>query len=178
MSERPARAPSADPSSFYRLNEEIAAEVRRLEQAGALAPLQELLRAGGQELLVASVRRSEGLEELVGVLGPGDAAIPSAARASLAIAPAPLPPALEQVGDPACDCGPTGEAPGPEAAAPRPGWDAESFLAVRSRFTTLFPDGQARELYMPDHVCPVCLNDEANWIEDCGRACAACDFRW
>ncbi|MBL4846969.1 MAG: hypothetical protein JKY65_15725 [Planctomycetes bacterium] len=176
MSQAPPAAPSADPSSFYRLNEEIAAEVRRLEEAGALAPLQELLRAGGQELLVASVRRSEGLEELVGVLGPG---VPAAPAASQSTAPAPLPPALEQVGDPACDCGPAGEAAdeGPSDAQ-RPGWDAESYLAVRSRFTTLFPDGQARELYMPDHVCPVCLNDEANWIEDCGRACAACDFRW
>jgi hypothetical protein len=170
-------AQRADPSSFYRLNEEIAAEVRRLEEAGVLAPLQELLRAGGQELLVASVRRREGLEELVGVLGPapetdaGPAETPGPAVA--------LPPALDPTGEPAaCDCGPSqGASPGADDA-PRPGWDAESYLATRSRFTALFPDGEARELYMPDHVCPACLNDEANWIEDCGRACASCDFRW
>lgn len=164
-----------DPSSFYRLNEEIAAEVRRLEEAGVLAPLQELLRAGGQELLVASVRRAEGLEELVGVLGPSVGASPTGA-------PTPasgLPPATDPTGEPAaCDCGPEQEGEPAPAAGPRAGWDAESYLATRSRFTALFPDGEARELYMPDHVCPLCLNDEANWIEDCGRACASCDFRW
>lgn len=175
MSETPL-AQRADPSSFYRLNEEIAAEVRRLEQTGALAPLQELLSAGGQELLVASVRRAEGLEELVGVLGPARGPAPLSASAP-AVA---LPPALDPTGEPAaCDCGPGGDdAAASAGAALRPGWDAESYLATRSRFTALFPDGEARELYMPDHVCPACLNDEANWIEDCGRACASCDFRW
>lgn len=170
-------AQRADPSSFYRLNEEIAAEVRRLEETGALAPLQELLRAGGQELLVASVRRREGLEELVGVLGPR-VATPGAGLEPAAPAVS-LPPALDPSGEPAaCDCGPAGAAEAPSGEAPRAGWDAESYLATRSRFTALFPDGEARELYMPDHVCPLCLNDEANWIEDCGRACASCDFRW
>lgn len=168
-------AERADPSSFYRLNEEIAAEVRRLEEAGVLAPLQELLRAGGQELLVASVRRAEGLEELVGVLGPAAGSLPRGASAP-AVA---LPPALDPTGEPApCDCGPGADEAASAGSEPRPGWDAESYLATRSRFTALFPDGEARELYMPDHVCPVCLNDEANWIEDCGRACASCDFRW
>ena len=161
-----------DPSSFYRLNEEIGAELRRLEASGALAPLKELLRAGGQELLVASVRRGEGLEELVGVLGSGEGPAP-------APPPPALPPTIDASSEPvACDCGPGGEESATRPQPARAGWDSDSYLATRSRFTVVFPDGQARELYMPDHVCPLCLNDEANWIEHCGRACASCDFRW
>lgn len=167
----PAAAATRDPSSFYRLNEELGAELRRLEASGALDGLKDLLRAGAQELLVASVRRGQGLEELVGVLGPGASAEPGPL-------PAPLPPALDATDPVACDCGPSGGESAPAPAPARAGWDSDSYLATRSRFTVLFPDGQARELYMPDHVCPLCLNDESNWIEHCGRVCASCDFRW
>jgi hypothetical protein len=40
------------------------------------------------------------------------------------------------------------------------------------------PDGTAREVYMPDHVCPSCFNDQDNHIDECARVCTRCAFRW
>ncbi|RMG16965.1 MAG: hypothetical protein D6731_05045 [Planctomycetota bacterium] len=57
-----------DPSSFYRINEELAAELARLDREGHLERLRALLAAGDAELWVASVRPHEGLEELLGRL--------------------------------------------------------------------------------------------------------------
>ncbi len=119
-----------DPSSFYRLNEEIALELGRLEAAGQLDRLRELVGAAGTELAVSSIRAREGLEELIGVLQERD------------------------------------------------GWDHESYLAARSQFTVVLPDGNAREVYMPDHICPSCYNDARNAIDSCSRNCAACGFAW
>ncbi|MGE0712723.1 MAG: hypothetical protein AB7N76_33555 [Planctomycetota bacterium] len=157
--------PPQDPSAFYRLNEEVALELARLARAGHLERLQELLAAGGMELAVTTLVRREGLEELVGVLRPGptSGASPTGLPASDA--------------GPAEECGCAGEERAP-SPAPRAGWDHESYLAARSRFAVVFPDGEAREVYMPDHVCPLCLNEQGNAVESCARACAACDFRW
>ena len=121
---------TSDPSSFFRLNEEIAREVARLQADGHLDRLRELVKDAGVELFVSSARASEGLEELVGRV--------------------------------------TGEA----------GWDHEGVLALRSRFTVLNDAGEAREVYMPDHICPDCLNEQGNVIDGCARKCAACGFAW
>ena len=118
-----------DPSSFYRLNEAIAAELARLDAAGHLARLRELTGEAGVELLLTSIREREGLEELVGGLGPG-------------------------------------------------GWDAERYLATRSQFNVVLPEDGPREVYMPDHICPACLNEDGNVIDGCARRCQACAFAW
>lgn len=161
---------ASDPSRFYRLNEEVALELARLEREGHLARLQELLAAGGLELWVSSTVRREGLEELLGVLRP-----PSVASAAEIPTPTGLPPASPP-GEPGCGCDAAGESAPP--AAREGGWDHESVLATRSRFQVLYPDGEAREVYMPDHICPLCLNEEGNVLDSCARACASCGFRW
>ncbi len=171
-----APAPAVDPSAFYRLNEEVARELARLDRAGALEGLRALLAESGAELWVASVRPRDGLEELVGVLRPG--ARPPEPP------PIPAPPAHEEGADGAgCGAGCGGErrAAAEGAHAPggsRGGWDHEGVLAVRSRFTVVLPDGTPREVYMPDHVCPACLGDDGNAIDACARVCGRCGFRW
>ncbi|HBP22511.1 MAG TPA: hypothetical protein DEA08_32620 [Planctomycetes bacterium] len=158
-----------DPSRFYRLNEEVALELARLSREGHLARLQELLAAGGLELWVSSTVRREGLEELVGVLRPQSVNASPSPRAT------GLPPA-QAPGEPGCGCDAAGESAPPPAS--EGGWDHESVLATRSRFEVLYPDGEAREVYMPDHICPLCLNEEGNVLESCARVCASCGFRW
>lgn len=166
-----------DPSAFYRLNEELAAELARLERDGQLTRLQELLAAGGSELWISAARPAEGLEELLGVLRPGRRA------------PAPEAPAIASAGadepDPGDGCGcalPASEA-WVEALrelerTPPGGWDSEGYLAARSRFRVELPDGSVREVYMPDHVCPSCLHEEGNALSECARRCARCAFSW
>lgn len=160
--------PPANPSSFFRLNEEIALELSRLEREGQLARLQELLRDAGVELLVSSVRAAEGLEELIGILrAPADdeAALPVRRD---------LPPSSSE-GSEGCGCAPAEAA---AARSPRGGWDHEGVLAARSRFTVVYRDGTAGEVYMPDHVCPTCWNEAGNKIDACARVCGACGFTW
>lgn len=119
-----------DPTAFFRLNEELARELARLQATGALAKLEELLASAGSELWLAAVRPQDGLEEPLGALRPGQP------------------------------------------------FDPEEALTARSRFQVALPDGSVREVYMPDHVCPACFNDQDNVIDSCARACARCAFRW
>ncbi|MBX3466214.1 MAG: hypothetical protein KF878_04865 [Planctomycetes bacterium] len=156
-----------DPSAFYRVNEEVARELERLDRAGALDGLRALLDGAGAELWVSAARPEDRLE-LVGVLRPGPRGAaggtcrrcPRAGRAGRG-----------------CGCGAEGEAAdGPPA--PAGGWDHAGVLTTRSRFTVELPDGTAREVYMPDHVCPSCFNDHDNLIDACARVCARCAFRW
>jgi len=158
-----------DPSAFFRLNEELAAEVGRLERAGALDRLKELLAAGDSELWVAAVRPRVGLEEAIGVLRPG---APGAELPRGELAPTPL------AAPGPCDCGPDAAAPAGASAPATSGWDAAGVLAARSRFTIQTPAGDPVEVYMPDHVCPRCWNDDRNQLASCARACGACGFRW
>ncbi len=118
-----------DLSLFYRLNEEIAREVERVEQAGHLDALRTLVEAANVELLVCSARPTEGLEEVLGAL-----------RAD--------------------------------------GWDHEAFLTARSQFTVTLEGQAPREVYMPDPICPQCVNDSGNTIDSCSRVCSACGFAW
>ena len=180
------RSGRADPSSFYRLNEEIALELARLERDGALDRLLGLLGAAEVELLVSSARPREGLEELIGALRPRPAA-QAATRVEAAEPPTrrSLGPAPAEVRE-GCGCSPPTERaadpPGTPTtgapARPRGGWDHESFLAARSQFTLADPMGETREVYMPDHVCPSCWNDEDNQLRSCSRECVACGFSW
>lgn len=158
-----------DPSAFYRVNEEVARELERLDRAGALDGLRALLDGAGAELWVSAARPEDGLEELVGVLRPG----PRAARPT-GVPPLPPAPAAPAEG---CGCGAEGEA-ADAPPAPAGGWDHAGVLTTRSRFTVELPDGTAREVYMPDHVCPSCFNDHDNLIDACARVCARCAFRW
>ncbi|MEZ6185121.1 MAG: hypothetical protein R3F62_08955 [Planctomycetota bacterium] len=156
-----------DPSSFYRVNEELAHELERLEQAGHLERLLELLDAADVELFVSAARPREGLEELIGVLRPRSATPPG---------PRPLPQAPEA--SEGCAGPPSAAHVGAlRRAAARGGWDHAGVLAARSRFKVELPDGP-REVYMPDHVCPRCFHDEDNTLESCARRCAVCGFAW
>lgn len=164
-----------DPSSFYRLNEALAREVARLDAQGALDPLKELLAAGGQTLRVSSLRAEEGLEELLGELRPG-----SPGTAPLAVFD--LTPAtsakLAGCGGCATPSGEKVEAVARELRAPPGGFDYEGFMAVRSQFLITPRQGEPREVYMPDHVCPECLNLDGNAIKECSRVCGRCGFEW
>lgn len=166
----PRRLAPPDPSAFYRVNEEVARELERLDRSGALERLRGLLEGAGAELWVSAARPRDGLEELVGVLRPGT-------RGAAAGVP-DLPPAPGEVAE-GCSCGPGDEeVPGAAAGDARGGWDHAGVLAARSRFTVELPDGTAREVYMPDHVCPSCFNDADNRIDACARVCTRCAFRW
>lgn len=163
-----------DPSAFYRVNEEVARELERLDRSGALEPLRALLEGSGAELWVSAARPQEGLEELVGILRPGP-------RAQGRTAPVMgLPPVAAPSEDAGCSCGTPDENEEQQAApgAVAGGWDHAGVLATRSRFVVALPDGSAREVYMPDHVCPSCFSDEENQIDGCARVCARCAFRW
>jgi len=114
---------------------------------------------------------------VLGSLRPGRA--PEQPPLARGLAPDPLAPCE------ACNCGPehAGVAAAPAAAtrsarAARAGWDHERYLATRSRFTVVYPDGRAAEVYMPDHLCPSCWNEEGNLLDACERVCDACGFRW
>lgn len=166
-----------DPSAFYRLNEELAAELSRLERAGQLTRLQELLAAAGSELWISAARPGDGLEELLGVLRPGRRA-PASSEA----------PAVGQAADEpdpgeGCGCAQPASEAWVEALrelerTPPGGWDSEGYLAARSRFRVELPDGTVSEVYMPDHVCPSCLHEEGNALGECARRCARCAFSW
>lgn len=167
----------ADPSTFFRTNEEIALELERLERSGALDGLLQLLDAGRTTLRISSVRESEGLDELLGVLSPRS---PDAApEVPVALGLSPARPSLG-------GCTSCGDEPAParvagvrdELAHPRGGFDHEGYMTVRSQFVVLYPDGEAREVYMPDHVCPVCWNEPKNVISECARVCGRCGFSW
>lgn len=164
-----------DPSRFYRLNEEVSAELARLAGSGTLDRLLELLDAGGSELWISAARPAEGLEELLGVL--------RARRAGdeRPLAMAPLAAAKDD-GE-GCGCAVPASEAWVEALRelerePRGGWESEGYLAARSRFRVELPDGGAREVYMPDHVCPACYHEEGNALDGCARTCARCAFRW
>jgi hypothetical protein len=58
------------------------------------------------------------------------------------------------------------------------GWDHEGFLATRSQFTVTLEGQAPREVYMPDHICPQCVNESGNTIDSCSRVCSACGFAW
>lgn len=167
----PRRLLPPDPSAFYRVNEEVARELERLDRSGALDRLRGLLEGSGAELWVSAARPQDGLEEMVGVLRPG-------ARGHEVTGVPDLPPAPGSQAE-GCSCGPDEEAATAPAGAAGPGgWDHAGVLATRSRFTVELPDGTAREVYMPDHVCPSCFNDQDNHIDACARVCARCAFRW
>ena len=163
---------TSDPTSFFRLNEEIAIELQRVERAGHFTRLLELPGTANVELYVTSARPAEGLEELIGSLrartGPSQASVAT----SRALSPedetdgcgAPDPGALDVVRA--------------ELADTSGGWDHEGSLAARSRFTIVLPNGEAREDYMPDHMCPACYNEHGNVIDSCSRVCGACKFAW
>jgi hypothetical protein len=162
-----------DPSAFFRVNEEVARELERLDRSGALEPLRALLEGSGAELWVSAAKPKDGLEELVGILRPGPRT--GARRAPVM----PLPPVATRSDDAGCSCG-TPEDNEEQAAEgdAAGGWDHAGVLATRSRFVVELPDGSAREVYMPDHVCPSCFSDEENQIDGCARVCARCAFRW
>lgn len=166
----PRRLLPPDPSAFYRVNEEVARELERLDRSGALERLRGLLEGSGSELWVSAARPEDGLEELVGVLRPGPRG-----EGATGVPDLPPPPAVEAEG---CSCGAAEEAPARSPDNARGGWDHAGVLAARSRFTVELPDGTAREVYMPDHVCPSCFNDHDNHIDACARVCARCAFRW
>jgi hypothetical protein len=167
----------ADPSTFFRLNEEIARELSRLERSGALDRLLELLDAGRTTLRVSSVRESEGLEELLGVLSPRQSEPAPEVPVALGLAPV-----RERLGG----CASCGEEPPAERVLgvrgelerPRGGFDHEGYMTVRSQFLVLYPDGEACEVYMPDQLCPVCWNEAGNAISECARICGSCKFAW
>jgi len=166
----------ADPSSFYRLNEEIARELARLEREGALDGLLGLLADADVKLRIASFRDAEGLEELLGVLEPRreGAALEVASELGLS----PVAPRLAGC---AGGCGSVdeerAEAVSRELESPRGGFDYESYMTARSQFVVSL-DGEAREVYMPDHLCPSCWNTEGNKISECARVCGRCSFEW
>ena len=170
----PAAPP--DPSTFFRVNEELALELARLERAGHLDRVLELLRDMGGELWVSAVKPRDGLEEMIGRLAPRLGALEDDPPAALGLTP------REAAESPAGACGgggcgaPAASAPSPLAA--RGGWDHEGVLALRSRFSITLPDGTAREVYMPDHLCPSCWNEEQNQLRSCARVCAQCGFEW
>jgi hypothetical protein len=64
-----------------------------------------------------------------------------------------------------------------EVARPRGGFDCESYMTARSQFVVV-QDGEAREVYMPDHLCPSCWNEQDNKISECARVCGRCHFEW
>ncbi|MCO5172351.1 MAG: hypothetical protein M9894_39130 [Planctomycetes bacterium] len=159
-----------DPSAFYRVNEEVARELERLDRAGALDGLRALLEGAGAELWVSAARPGDGLEEVVGVLRPGPRPERPAGVPGLPPAPA--------IPTDGCGCGAEGVDLPAASEAHAGGWDHAGVLTTRSRFTVELPDGTAREVYMPDHVCPSCFNDHDNLIDACARVCARCAFRW
>jgi hypothetical protein len=167
----------ADPSTFFRLNEEIARELSRLERSGALDRLLDLLETGDMALRVRSVRANEGLEELLGVLEPRRE--DAAPETPVALGLSPVRPTL---GGCSASCGTVDEGRAAsvalELARPRGGFDHESYMTARSQFVVVYPDGEPREVYMPDHVCPSCWNDDKNVISECARICGRCKFEW
>ena len=168
--ERRSRNAPPDPSDFFRLNEAVADELARLDAEGHLDRLTGLLGATGSELWVTAVRPRDGLEEPLGVVR---------ARAA---DPAPVAPlGAADPRDGGC-CGPDDPARVAAVRAeyerPAGGWDHQGVLTARSRFRVVYADGSAREVYMPDHVCPTCFQDAGNHIESCARRCASCGFSW
>jgi hypothetical protein len=165
-----------DPSSFFRLNEEVARELARLEREGALDRLLELLRDSESALRVTSFRAQEGLEEVLGVLEPRRA--DPAPEAPVELGLSPVAPKLAGC---AGGCGEVDEERAAlvaqELERPRGGFDFESYMTARSQFVVVL-DGEAREVYMPDHLCPSCWNDEENEISACARVCGRCGFEW
>lgn len=167
----------ADPSSFFRINEEIAGELARLERSGVLDRLLDLLAAGDVTLRVASLRERDGLDELLGQLSPRlDGAAPEV--------PAELGPGSAEPRPAGCGgCGGAADVErvrgvAAELERPRGGWDHEGFMTARSRFVVALPGGEPREIYAPDHACPSCWNAEGNRLSSCARACVRCGFEW
>jgi hypothetical protein len=165
-----------DPSTFFRLNEEIARELARLEREGSLAPLLELLETAGVKLRVTSFRDAEGLEEILGVLEPRRADAAPEVPSELGLAAA-----TERLAGCRGGCGSVDEeraaSVAEELARPRGGFDYEGYMTARSQFVVV-EDGDAREVYMPDHLCPSCFNTEGNRISECARVCGRCGFEW
>lgn len=140
-------------SRFYFGSEELARELQRVLEAGALDQVLELLRHYDIELVLEARTESLGLRETIGRLR----SLPKRPARS-------LPMAREESDDPLL------RASGP--------WDALSNLRARSRIELVTPEGEVAEAYMPDHVCPRCLNEVGNSIESCRRRCASCDYEW
>lgn len=152
----------ADLSSFYLGNEDIATEIQRLITAGHLASLLKLLETNRVSLRIEAVREKQGLREYLGRL------------------PAPPPPPNKPKGPRNLPLLAPGGGDALFDGTPRPSkiWDPGASLCTRSRFSIVRPGGPVEEVYMPDHICPDCLNDFENVIDDCQRVCSVCDFRW
>ncbi|MDF1664211.1 MAG: hypothetical protein P1V97_20750 [Planctomycetota bacterium] len=151
----------ADVSSFYLGNEEVAREVTRLIDAGALSSLLDILQEYGLTLGLEARREQEGLREKIGYLGEEG----PEKKTKL---PRKLPLYQQHAGDPLLRT----------KAESGPLWDPLATLRTRSRFTIVRRSGQVEEVYMPDHICPECLNELGNKIDECDRVCVNCDFRW
>ena len=151
----------ADVSSFYLGNEELAREMTRLIENGALQSLFEILQEYGLTLGLEARREDQGLREKIGYLG-------ERTPEKKTKIPRKLPLFQENIGDPLLgNIVKTGFI-----------WDPLATLSTRSRFTIVRKNGQVEEVYMPDHICPECLNDVSNKIDECDRVCVNCDFRW
>jgi hypothetical protein len=165
-----------DPSSFFRMNEEVAHELARLEREGALDRLLQLLGDGELKLRIASFRESEGLEELLGVLEPRHHDAASEVPSELGLSPV-----RPRLAGCAGGCGEVDEerteGVAAELARPRGGFDFESYMTARSQFVVTLED-EPREVYMPDHLCPGCWNSEGNNISECARVCGRCGLEW
>src|SRR5947209_15835913 len=134
-----------DPSSFFRMNEEIARELARLEREGALDRLLGLLEDGGLKLRVTSFRDEEGLDELLGVLEPLREAAAEEVPVELGLSPV-----VPRLGGCQASCGSVDEerarSVAHELERPRGGFDFESYMTARSQFVVSL-DGEAREVY-------------------------------
>lgn len=147
----------ADVSSFYFGNEQIAREFQRLVESGQLNSLLNLLKEHNCEIVLESRREEQGMSEQIGVFSANPRQNRSTARKQLPIYRGPdLDPLLRANG----------------------AWNALESICTRSQFTITRRNGTVEEVYMPDHVCPECLNEEGNVIDACQRVCKMCGFSW
>jgi hypothetical protein len=150
----------ADVSSFYLGNEELVREITRLLDEGSLVNLLTILKDYGVTLSFEARREDQGLREKIGVLGTEESSEVKKATE--------LPLYQDHPNDPLLR----------SKASLKGVWDPLATLCTRSRFTIVRRGGELEEVYMPDHVCPECLNDVGNKINSCDRVCVMCDFEW
>jgi hypothetical protein len=151
----------ANVSSFYLGNEELAREITRLVSQGALSNLIDILNEYGLTLGLEARREEQGLKERIGFLGHPEKVDPQKSPRKLPLFQKASEDPLLQAND-----------------ETRPVWDPLASLCVRSRFTIVRKNGSLEEVYMPDHICPECLNELGNKIDACSRLCVMCDFQW